>query len=166
MKENFIDLPILLFKREYVCLLGLFYWDSHPWSLMTRSGILGSHTHSVPPPPAVLAGVPEKQHHGPRHAEHVVGTHIMAIVSILSRDIKSLKIQIIKWKQSSNNNNSEVSVLKSIPQYPGVPHTVFISTWCSTILESPKSANNTRKKVNVASLLSFTTEYFCHSKQI
>lgn len=42
-----------------------------------------------------------------------------------------------------------MSALKSIPQYPGVPHTVFMSTWCSTILESPKSARKTREELSV-----------------
>lgn len=32
------------------------------------------------------------------------------------------------------------TVLTSSPQYPGVPHTVFIVTWSSTIFDSPKSA--------------------------
>lgn len=47
-----------------------------------------------------------------------------------------------------------MSTLKSIPQYPGVPHTVFMSTWCSTILESPKSARNRREEFSMPRLFS------------
>lgn len=37
------------------------------------------------------------------------------------------------------------TILTSSPQYPGVPHTVFIVTWSSMIFDRPKSAE---KKTN------------------
>lgn len=58
-----------------------------------------------------------------------------------------------------------MSALKSIPQYPGVPHTVFISTWCSTILESPKSARNTREEFSVPRFFSAFTSISVFQKQ-
>lgn len=71
----------------------------------------------------------------------------------LHQIVFQIEILGVKKDQSIEYNKSKILVLKNIPQYPGVPHTVFMSTWCSTILESPKSAE-TRKKFNEVSRFS------------